>query len=48
MFKILRDLLRYNREFAIGFTLTAGIFLFALAQLPLMQKHAAPETANDP
>lgn len=31
MFKILRDLLRYNIEFTIGFILTAGIFLFALA-----------------
>jgi peptide/nickel transport system permease protein len=31
MFKILRDLLRYNIEFTIGFVLTVGIFLFALA-----------------
>jgi len=31
MFKILRDLLRYNVEFLIGFVLTGGIFLFALA-----------------
>ena len=31
MFKILRDLLRYNIEFTIGFILTLAIFLFALA-----------------
>jgi peptide/nickel transport system permease protein len=31
MFKILLDLLRYNREFAIGFALTLAVFLFALA-----------------
>jgi peptide/nickel transport system permease protein len=31
MFKILLDLLRYNREFAIGFVLTLAVFLFALA-----------------
>lgn len=31
MFKVLRDLLIYNREFAIGFVLTLGIFIFALA-----------------
>ncbi|MET0439607.1 MAG: ABC transporter permease, partial [Devosia sp.] len=31
MLKVLRDLLVYNREFAIGFVLTLGIFLFALA-----------------
>lgn len=31
MFKILRDLLRYNIEFTIGFILTLGVFLFALA-----------------
>lgn len=31
MFKILRDLLRYNIEFTIGFVLTLAIFLFALA-----------------
>lgn len=31
MFKILRDLLRYNIEFTIGFVLTLGVFLFALA-----------------
>ena len=29
MFKILRDLLRYNREFLIGFTLTLAVFVFA-------------------
>lgn len=31
MFKILRDLLRYNTEFLIGFVLTGAIFLFAAA-----------------
>jgi peptide/nickel transport system permease protein len=31
MFKILFDLLRYNREFAIGFVLTLAVFVFALA-----------------
>lgn len=29
MFRVLADLLRYNREFLIGFVLTAGIFVFA-------------------
>jgi peptide/nickel transport system permease protein len=29
MFKVLRDLLSYNREFLIGFVLTAGITIFA-------------------
>jgi peptide/nickel transport system permease protein len=29
MFNVLRDLLRYNREFLIGFVLTAGITIFA-------------------
>lgn len=29
MFNVLRDLLRYNREFLIGFVLTMGIALFA-------------------
>ena len=28
-FQVLRDLLRYNREFLIGFTLTAIIFVYA-------------------
>jgi peptide/nickel transport system permease protein len=29
MFRVLRDLLRYNREFLIGFTLTLAVFVFA-------------------
>jgi peptide/nickel transport system permease protein len=33
MFSVLRDLLRYNREFLIGFVLTGAIFLFAAAHV---------------
>jgi peptide/nickel transport system permease protein len=46
MFKVLRDLLRYNKEFLIGFVLTAGVACFAalhfFSPLPLNAIYLLP------